>query len=111
MQHPRNGERVFVRPTNSSVPVQRGDGLFGQVLAPAGEEVLWDEFLHRRLAEGSIAWTPFEKRPAAPIGDPVRHPMTAREKELRDQLVAENDKLLCENNELRAKLKVAEERS
>lgn len=58
MNHPRMGERVVARPTNPRVPVQRGAGLFGQFLPPEGQEVLWDQFLHQRLAEGSIAWAP-----------------------------------------------------
>ncbi len=74
MIHPRLGERVIVRPTNPAVPVQRGIHQFGKFLPPGGQEVLWDEFLHRRLCEGSIAWEPIPKSPPAPIGDPLPKP-------------------------------------
>lgn len=56
MNHPRIGERVYVRPSNPAVRVQRGDGLYTQFLPAEGAEVLWDEFLHRRLCEGAIEW-------------------------------------------------------
>lgn len=65
-QHPQIGERVRVRPSNPAVPVQRGDGLYGQVLPAAGQEVLWDDFLHRRLLEGAITWCPIDAPAAAP---------------------------------------------
>ncbi|MFO0578696.1 MAG: hypothetical protein U1A78_32235 [Polyangia bacterium] len=54
MRHPRIGERAFVRPTCPSLPVQRGEGLFGSFLPAAGADVLFDEFLLRRLGEGVI---------------------------------------------------------
>lgn len=60
MNHPRIGERVRVRPANPSIAVQRGEGLYGQFLPPDGQECLWDEFLHRRLCEGSVTWEPVE---------------------------------------------------
>lgn len=63
MHHPQIGERVFVRPTNPSVRVQRGEGLYGQFLPVEGLECLWDDFLHCRLAEGVIEWRPVELRP------------------------------------------------
>lgn len=65
MRHPAIGERVHVRPTNPSIRVQRGEGLYGQFLSPSGQECIWDEFLHRRLCEGAIAWTPI------PDGEPA----------------------------------------
>lgn len=60
MNHPQNGERVHVIPT-PGMKVQRGENMYGQFLAPDGQEVLWDEFLHARLAEGAISWRPIEK--------------------------------------------------
>lgn len=74
MSHPRMGERVRVRPTNPLVPVQRGARLYGQFLPAEGQEVLWDEFLHQRLVEGSIAWAPITSEPAAPSAQPVEQP-------------------------------------
>jgi hypothetical protein len=64
MDHPRDGERVFVRPSCPGVRVQRGEGLFGQFLPDAGMECLWDQYLHQRLREGAISWSPLT--PAAP---------------------------------------------
>lgn len=66
MRHPAIGERVRVFPMSLQVPVQRGDGLFGQFLPAGGAEVLWDSFLHRRLHEGAIRWEPLAEQPAAP---------------------------------------------
>lgn len=68
MHHPRTGERVHVRPSNPSVPVQRGDGLFGQFLPPQGQECLWDDFLHRRWCEGSVTWSPLTPAPTPSEG-------------------------------------------
>lgn len=67
--HPDIGARVFVRPTCPSVRVQRGQELYNAFLPPEGAEVLWDEFLLRRLEEGVIEW-----RPIAP---PARTPKPA----------------------------------
>lgn len=68
MDHPRDGERVSVRPASPALRVQRGDGLHGQFLPPEGAECIWDAFLHRRWLEGAIVWQPLER--AAP--DPTR---------------------------------------
>lgn len=65
MSHPRIGERVHVRPTCPSVPVQRGEGLYGSFLPPQGAEVQFDEFLLRRLGEGVLEVVP-APAPAAP---------------------------------------------
>lgn len=85
MRHPSMGERVYVRPTNPAVAVQRGEGLFGQVLPAGGQEVLWDDFLHRRLAEGAITWSPIAVATDAPSAAgaelPAAVPIAAPEKE------------------------------
>lgn len=60
MNHPQNGERVLVIPT-PGMKVQRGENMYGQFLAPDGQEVLWDEFLHRRLNEGALSWKPMQE--------------------------------------------------
>lgn len=56
MLTPQPGQRVIARPANPAVRVQRGENLFGQFLAPQGQEVLWDEFLQRRAEEGAVLW-------------------------------------------------------
>lgn len=83
MSSPKLGESVFVRPTNPAVRVQRGAGLYGQFLAPAGQLVRWDEFLERRMHEGALELVappkpqpqpaepqPAEPQPAAPSEEP-----------------------------------------
>ena len=50
---PNLGDRVYVRPA-SGLQVQRASGMYGQFLPADGMEVLWDEFHHARLADGSI---------------------------------------------------------
>lgn len=72
MQHPQIGERVYVRPTNPSVRVQRGDGLYGQFLPADGQECIWDPFLHCRLAEGVIEWRPLESKPMEVRSEPPK---------------------------------------
>lgn len=72
--HPRLGERVHVRP-RTSAPVQRAEGMYGQFLAPEGQEALWDDYLHRRWAEGAIEWRPL----SAPVKDSPKEPAPAPE--------------------------------
>lgn len=71
MNHPRNGERVFVRPRSAAAPVQRAEGAYGQFLPAAGAEALWDDYLHRRWTEGAITWSPLPEPPTAPAPEPV----------------------------------------
>jgi hypothetical protein len=55
--------------------------MFGQFLPPDGQEVLWDDFLHARLAEGAITWKP------APLPDPVAEVEAAlAEREARESV-------------------------
>lgn len=63
MDLPTIGQRVYVRPSDPAVPVQRGDGLYGQMIAPEGQECVWDHFLSQRLAEGSISLRPLRPPP------------------------------------------------
>ena len=81
MHHPKIGERVRVFPMSLQIPVQRGDGLFGQFLPAGGAEVLWDSFLHRRLHEGAIRWEPLAEQPAAAAAAPAAPEMPAKEPE------------------------------
>ena len=52
------GQRAFAKPTHPGVKVQRAEGAYGQFLADAGQEVIVDEFLLRRAAEGYVALSP-----------------------------------------------------
>ena len=58
MYSPKINERVFVRPTNPNEAVQRGIDTFGQFLTNGWQEVLFNEFLHARLVDGSIEVRP-----------------------------------------------------
>ena len=49
--------------------VQRGENMYGQFLPPDGQEVLWDEFLHRRFNEGALSWKPLQE--VADAADPA----------------------------------------
>lgn len=60
MSHPKVGERVVVRPLGPFA-VQRAEFAYGQFLPPEGQVCVWDDFLHRRLLEGSISWAPCEE--------------------------------------------------
>ena len=60
MYRPKHGERAIARPMNPLVPVQRGDNLFGQMLARDGQEVVWDDYLDLRFDEGAIIAAPLE---------------------------------------------------
>jgi len=51
------GQRVFARPVNPAIKVQRADGAYGQFLPDSGQEVLLDDFLLRRAQEGAVALT------------------------------------------------------
>ena len=75
MNHPRLGERVHVRPRTAAL-VQRAEGMYGQFLAPEGQEALWDDYLHRRWTEGAIEWRPIAA-PSAPA--PAPEPAPAEE--------------------------------
>jgi hypothetical protein len=55
------GQRAFAKPTHPSVKVQRADGAYGQFLPAQGQEVIVDEFLLRRAAEGSVTITAIEQ--------------------------------------------------
>lgn len=61
MFRPKHGERVIARPLNPAIPVQRGDNLFGQMLSPDGQQVIWDDYLDRRFDEGCIIAEPVEQ--------------------------------------------------
>lgn len=67
MRHPTIGERVFVRPTNPALRVQRSAQAYGKFIPPEGMELVWDEFLHARYRDGSITWEPLES--AEPADD------------------------------------------
>ena len=51
---PSIGERVHVTPAKG-LNVQRGERAFGQFIAADGEELVWDEFLGKRLEAGEIS--------------------------------------------------------
>jgi len=51
---PHHGDRVFVRPSRPTEQVQRGEGLYGQFIAPEGQEVVCDGFISARLTDGSL---------------------------------------------------------
>lgn len=57
------GQRVFARPSNPSVKVQRAEGTYGQFLPDAGQEVLLDDFLLRRAQEGAVMLTEIKIQP------------------------------------------------
>ena len=63
---PNFGDRVYVRPA-AGLQVQRAVGMYGQFLPEDGAEVVWDEFHHARLADGSIGLR--QPRPASPAPD------------------------------------------
>lgn len=68
MYTPKTNERVFVRPINPNEPVQRGEGTYGQFLLPGWQEVLFNDFLHARMLDGSIELKPLAP-PQAPKED------------------------------------------
>lgn len=77
MQTPQLGQRVIARPANPAVRVQRGENLFGQFLAPHGQEVLWDDFLQRRAEEGAVLWQQLpDEAPVAPAAVDIDAPVT-----------------------------------
>lgn len=63
---PKIGDRVHVCPA-PGLQVQRGAGLYGQFLAPDGQEVTWDEFHEARQAAGELF---LSKPKQAPPVDP-----------------------------------------
>lgn len=65
---PNIGDRVHAKP-RSGLQVQRGDGLYTQMLPPEGQEVLWDDYLQRRCDEGAL--TVSECAPAEPVESEV----------------------------------------
>lgn len=77
MLTPQLGQRVIARPANPAVRVQRGENLFGQFLAPHGQEVLWDDFLQRRAEEGAVLWQPLPDHAAvAPAASDIDAPLS-----------------------------------
>lgn len=58
MYIPKPNERVFVRPVNPNEPVQRGEATYGQFLLPGWQEVLFNDFLHARMLDGSVEVKP-----------------------------------------------------
>lgn len=72
MHTPKTNERVFVRPVNPNEPVQRGEATYGQFLLPGWQEVLFNEFLHARMLDGSIEVKPLAlPQPEAPKEETV----------------------------------------
>lgn len=70
---PNFGDRVYVRPA-AGLQVQRAAGMYGQFLPPEGTEVVWDEFHHSRLADGSIVLNrprPAPESPAPAVDEAV----------------------------------------
>lgn len=73
---PNIGDRVLVRP-RGALQVQRGEGLYGQVIPQEGMECTWDDFLEARQGEGCIeivqqaAPAPVEGPPAIPSIPPL----------------------------------------
>lgn len=63
MYIPKPNERVFVRPVNPNEPVQRGEATYGQFLLPGWQEVLFNDFLHARMLDGSVEVKPLTLPP------------------------------------------------
>lgn len=64
---PSIGDRVFVIP-RKDLNVQRGERAFGQFIAVAGEDLVWDEFLGKRLEAGEVS----VRAIAVPVADEGR---------------------------------------
>ena len=65
---PQLGDTVRVWP--AAPQVQDGTGAYGRFLAPAGRAVVWDDYWHRRLLDGSIHL--HDPAPAAPSPAPKK---------------------------------------
>jgi len=62
MEEPNFGDKVVVYPT-PGLAVQV-EGIYGRFLLAEGQEVIWSEWYHSRLRDGSI--TLHNPNPAAP---------------------------------------------
>ena len=73
MYTPKPNERVFVRPVHPNEPVQRGEATYGQFLLSGWQEVLFNDFLHARMLDGSVEVKPLAL-PEAPKGETLLPP-------------------------------------
>lgn len=71
MYFPKKDERVLVCPTNPNEPVQRGVNTFGQFLQNGWQEVLFNDFLHSRMMDGSLLVKSLPSFPPLPSLPPL----------------------------------------
>lgn len=67
MYIPQKDERVLVCPSTPNEAVQRGVNTYGQFLQNGWQEVLFNDFLHNRVLDGSLLVKPIQKQQNIPV--------------------------------------------